>query len=935
MLQKKIRFILLAILILNLFILIKSVNATTQSISDGMYEIETKVDSNKVLEVIDASNVSGANVQIFTRNNAKCQKVNVKYMGDGYYTISFAHSGKYLDVANGKKADHTNVWQCNRNTTDAQKWIIKDAGNGYYNIISKCSNTYLTVAGGKTSNCTNIEICTGDGNNNSQKFKFKSIQTNTEVIQGTKTISDGMYQIEIKADSSKVLEVIDASNVSGANVQIFTRNNAKCQKVNVKYMGDGYYTISFAHSGKYLDVANGKKADHTNVWQCNRNTTDAQKWIIKDAGNGYYNIISKCSNTYLTVAGGKTSNCTNIEICTGDGNNNSQKFKFKSIQTNTEVIQGTKTISDGMYQIITALDASKVINVANSSKISGGNVQISTKNNENNQKVNIKYIENGYYTISFVHSGMYLDVADGKKDDNTNVWQCNGNSSDAQKWIIKDVGNGYYNIISKCSNTYLTVSNSNIVINSGKGTENAQKFKFETTTKTNSTTPTPQTITLDSAKYPLYKEKIEALVKAHPNWNFKFLYTGIKFSDAVAGEYSVRKRNLVPTSYGGEWISGTTLYDTGWYGASEKAIAYYMDPRNFLDDINVFQFQDVNEYIEGACTIEGIRSKVSGTFLSGYENDINGACLNTNVNPYYIIARLIQEQGTKGGSTVKMKDGDKYYYNPFNIGASGDSTSQVIANALAYAKKEGWDTMQKALEGGIHFCKVNWLDNYQNTLYQNKFDIDSTNGTSLYSHQYMQNLLGAYSEARTLYSMYKNTNTVDSKFTFIIPLYENMDKTVSSMPSNTTESYPINVKTTGTNINLRSDANTNSSVIKVIETKGTVLLSVQRGINSSWNKIVLPDGTIGYMSSTYLAQIDDVKTCNYGAKVKTNDGDGCKIRVGPGLKLDMINVLSDGTQVTVIDDTTYKGIDGYDWYRVMLSNGIQGFMPGQYLAKVN
>ena len=199
----------------------------------------------------------------------------------------------------------------------------------------------------------------------------------------------------------------------------------------------------------------------------------------------------------------------------------------------------------------------------------------------------------------------------------------------------------------------------------------------------------------------------------------------------------------------------------------------------------------------------------------------------------------------------------------------------------------------------------------------------------------MQNLLGAYSEARTLYSMYKNTNTVDSKFTFIIPLYENMDKTVSQMPSNTTESYPINVKTTGANINLRSDASTNSSVVKVIESKGTVLLSVQRGINSSWNKIVLPDGTIGYMSGDYLSQVDDVKTCNFKAVVKTNDGDGCKIRVGPGLKLDMINILSDGTEVTIIDNTTYKGIDGYDWYRVVLSSGTQGFMPGKYLAKVN
>ena len=42
--------------------------------------------------------------------------------------------------------------------------------------------------------------------------------------------------------------------------------------------------------------------------------------------------------------------------------------------------------------------------------------------------------------------------------------------------------------------------------------------------------------------------------------------------------------------------------------------------------------------------------------------------------------------------------------------------------------------------------------------------------------------------------------------------------------------------------------------------------------------------------------------------------------------------LADGSVVTVIDDSTYKNIDGYNWYRIILSNGTQGFMPGNYLS---
>ena len=36
-------------------------------------------------------------------------------------------------------------------------------------------------------------------------------------------------------------------------------------------------------------------------------------------------------------------------------------------------------------------------------------------------------------------------------------------------------------------------------------------------------------------------------------------------------------------------------------------------------------------------------------------------------------------------------------------------------------------------------------------------------------------------------------------------------------------------------------------------------------------------------------------------------------------------------QVTVIDNTTYKNIDGYDWYRIIIPDGRQAFIPGKYL----
>ena len=453
-----------------------NVESSNYTLEDGIYEIETGVNSSKVVEVINATVLSGGNVQIFTRNkSAMCQRVNVRSVGDGYYTITFAHSQKMLDVANGSDKEGTNVWQCNSNNSDAQKWFIKYDNDGYYNIISKCNKMYLTVEGGKNVNCANIVVSSAK-NDISQKFRFNKIIP----LSGTQTINDGIYQMATVLDTSKVVSVAGESNLSGGNVQLNSNEEIDSQKVSIKYIENGYYSIQFVHSGKYLDVANGYTADGTNVWQCNGNNSDAQKWLIQDAGDGYYHIISKCSESYLTVKNGLPYNSANIEI-NSFKNNNSQKFVLnKEVQ-----ITGTKSVEDGVYEIGVSSAIGKNIEVVDASKRTGANVQIFSDNDSMCQKLEIKYNGNGYYTLKFKHSGLFLDVANGNRANGTNVWQCTGNNSDAQLWIITKTDDGNYNIISKCSNKYLTVHNNeknngtNIEINAKDMISKSQVFTLD------------------------------------------------------------------------------------------------------------------------------------------------------------------------------------------------------------------------------------------------------------------------------------------------------------------------------------------------------------------------------------------------------------------------------------------------------------------------
>ena len=295
---------------------------------------------------------------------------------------------------------------------------------------------------------------------------------------------------------------------------------------------------------------------------------------------------------------------------------------------------------------------------------------------------------------------------------------------------------------------------------------------------------------LNESKYPGYKERIDALLEEHPNWTFTLFYTKLDWEEVIANEghkdNTEYPTNLIPDSsdYPEDWkceIDRDRTFDNGtWLCASDKAIKYQMDPRNILNDDNIFQFAEL-KYVEGAQTAEGINEITEGSFLEG--DSITEALLqagkNANLDPYFIASRLIQEQGRNG--TVLSRGceyNDTVVYNPFNINAKGNSQDEIIQNAAQYAYEQGWDSLEKALIGGVEFLKEGYINVGQNTLYLQKFDVVAQDD-SLYTHQYMQNLLAPQSEANNMKAIYEASATVDSALNFIVPLYENMPEEVS------------------------------------------------------------------------------------------------------------------------------------------------------------
>lgn len=459
--------------------------------------------------------------------------------------------------------------------------------------------------------------------------------------------------------------------------------------------------------------------------------------------------------------------------------------------------------------------------------------------------------------------------------------------------------------------------------------------------------------------YPGYSALLDNLLEEHPKWTFTILYTGLNWDTVIKNETTASHgRNLVQNK-SGEWVCsvcGDKPYDNGsWRCASAATVSYYMDPRNSLYEDYIFQFENL-KWVDGKYTTSGIKqildgcdylltSKITYTTTSGGTKTINKtyaevimeAAEEAGISPYHLASRIRQEQGTgsKASATATGKySGYKGYYNFLNVNASGNSSSTIIKNALAYAKKQGWTDPVKSIEGGAKFLAKEYIQYGQNTLYLQKFDVDDSDG-DLYWHQYQQNVAAAKTESSSIMQTYKDIDSdLDMPFNFVIPVFENMPETKCAMPG-TQSIVTQNVEVTSSSIAVYKSKSTSSTKLTTLK-KGAKVLRIEVGSKKEngyiWDKIVLDSGTKGYIISSGVKLIDDITNCDITA-IATEPGN---IRNGPGTSgTTILTTLTVGQRVTIIEKRKYKNVDGYDWSRIILADGTQGYIVARYLEEVS
>jgi beta-N-acetylglucosaminidase len=448
---------------------------------------------------------------------------------------------------------------------------------------------------------------------------------------------------------------------------------------------------------------------------------------------------------------------------------------------------------------------------------------------------------------------------------------------------------------------------------------------------------------LSSQGFPAdYWPYLKYLHSIHPSWVFNSLNTGLDWNNSVIAQSYIGKsliqgsevgyRSTEAGSY--NWSNDTwkALDGTSWYAANKDTVAYYMDPRNFLNESSIFMFEELT--YNNTFQTSSIVQKILGTSFmpsvhSDYLNTIMKAAVDYNISPVHISSRIRQEVGLGGSaasSGAAFTYNSKTYsglYNFYNIGAT--SGVDAVYKGLIYANGgetgstlsttylRPWNNPYTAILGGAYWISYGYISKGQSTPYLQRWNVSPTALNPIYTHQYMTNIAAPVSEGRTSFNGYNAMGLLDEPLVFTIPVYKNMPISTPLPKTGNPNNYLSSLTVNGTNIDSFSNYK-NSYDFYVSTATNSVVVDAAK-INS--NAAVTGIGNISLTSTTTPVSIN----------VKAQNGD---------IKSFTLNIIkSDQSPITIKDIINNIGVKNTGEYINGVPIGTSTAVINDNIKKVN
>ncbi len=144
-----------------------------------------------------------------------------------------------------------------------------------------------------------------------------------------------------------------------------------------------------------------------------------------------------------------------------------------------------------------------------------------------------------------------------------------------------------------------------------------------------------------------YREKLTVLHVLYPQWIFEPLPVTDTWETVLEAQTEPEHKNLVQYEEsaffeGYRWmVKNSTVYDgSNWYPATEEAIAWHLDPRNFLNPRDIFQFMSLRASSSGSSEL-GVRGIFAGnSALEALVPEVMAAAEAADILPEALAGRM-------------------------------------------------------------------------------------------------------------------------------------------------------------------------------------------------------------------------------------------------------------------------------------------------------
>ncbi|MDO4804201.1 MAG: RICIN domain-containing protein, partial [Lachnospiraceae bacterium] len=309
------------------------------------------------------------------------------------------------------------------------------------------------------------------------KGEYTGIRIKTfEIVDCVSALVSGKtYQLIPKNNSKTAVCSFSGRMVNNTKVYITNRSNSEAMKFKAVQNKDGTWKFINSKCELALAVHQNSLSTGAGLVLYDQSTKTAQNWKLSKKSDNSFAIINAATGYSIAMSDASAIKGTTLSMAETKSDGLQRFYLAETSEVDA--------VFDGIYAIKASANKTFALNIAESSKNDGENVNLYTYSNSNVKKYKVIYSGGGYYRIVNMNSGLALTVKGNVNTDGANVIQSYWSAQNGQRWRITENSNGTVTFTNALGTVLHLVSNKTVngtnIVAKKASTSSAQKWYLE------------------------------------------------------------------------------------------------------------------------------------------------------------------------------------------------------------------------------------------------------------------------------------------------------------------------------------------------------------------------------------------------------------------------------------------------------------------------